>query len=155
MFGDDVNRSPQGLGVIHALRLLPARAGTRMGNSLTSNPNTGACKVAIQPIATLLEFHSMGTTKSEKFPDLNNQLALWAKAFDHPARIAIVEFLLKCESCICGDIVMELPLFISTKILTLWINRRNKKNCCLSAAVFLFRLLMINCIDYYLVSASL
>lgn len=56
----------------------------------------------------------MGTTKSEKFPDLNNQLAKWAKAFDHPARIAIIEHLLNCESCICGDIVMELPLSQST-----------------------------------------
>ena len=65
MFGDDVNRSPQGLGMIQALRLLPAWAGTRIGDSLTSNPNTGACKVAIQPIATLLDFHSMGKSTRE------------------------------------------------------------------------------------------
>ena len=28
----------------------------------------------------------------------------------HPARIAILEFLLEAKSCICGDIVNELPL---------------------------------------------
>ncbi|MBK9193338.1 MAG: winged helix-turn-helix transcriptional regulator, partial [Crocinitomicaceae bacterium] len=33
-----------------------------------------------------------------------------AKALGHPARIAIIEYLLKAESCICGDIVNELPL---------------------------------------------
>jgi DNA-binding transcriptional ArsR family regulator len=28
----------------------------------------------------------------------------------HPARVAILEYLLKAKSCICGDIVNELPL---------------------------------------------
>jgi ArsR family transcriptional regulator len=28
----------------------------------------------------------------------------------HPARIAIVEYLLKVNSCVCGDVVDELPL---------------------------------------------
>jgi DNA-binding transcriptional ArsR family regulator len=32
------------------------------------------------------------------------------KALGHPARIAIIEYLLKVDSCICGDIVNELPL---------------------------------------------
>ena len=32
------------------------------------------------------------------------------KALSHPARIAIVDYLLKVDSCICGDIVNELPL---------------------------------------------
>jgi DNA-binding transcriptional ArsR family regulator len=32
------------------------------------------------------------------------------KALSHPARIAIVEYLLSVDSCICGDIVNELPL---------------------------------------------
>jgi DNA-binding transcriptional ArsR family regulator len=33
-----------------------------------------------------------------------------AKAMGHPARVAIIEHLLKVEACICGDIVNELPL---------------------------------------------
>jgi ArsR family transcriptional regulator len=32
------------------------------------------------------------------------------KALGHPARIAIIEYLLKVDSCICGDIVNELPM---------------------------------------------
>ena len=33
----------------------------------------------------------MGTTKSEKFNDDQNQIALLAKAFAHPARVAILQ----------------------------------------------------------------
>jgi ArsR family transcriptional regulator len=52
----------------------------------------------------------MGTTKTDSFTDQQNQLAVLAKAFGHPARIAIIEYLLKVDSCICGEIVNELPL---------------------------------------------
>ena len=52
----------------------------------------------------------MGASKSEQFSDNQNQIASIAKAFGHPARIAIIEYLLKVDSCICGDIVNELPL---------------------------------------------
>ncbi len=52
----------------------------------------------------------MGITKSEHFTEEQNQLANILKALGHPARIAIIEFLLEKKSCICGDIVNELPL---------------------------------------------
>ncbi|BDB56871.1 ArsR/SmtB family transcription factor [Flavobacterium ammonificans] len=52
----------------------------------------------------------MGITKTEHFTTTQNELAILAKAMGHPARIAIIEYLLKTESCICGDIVNELPL---------------------------------------------
>lgn len=52
----------------------------------------------------------MGVTKSDHFTDHQNELAILAKALGHPARIAIIEYLLKADSCICGDIVNELPL---------------------------------------------
>ncbi len=52
----------------------------------------------------------MGITKTECFTDEQNQLATLAKALGHPARIAIIQFLIKVNSCICGDIVNELPL---------------------------------------------
>lgn len=52
----------------------------------------------------------MGLTKSELFSAHQNRIAAIAKALAHPARIAIIEFLLKSKSCICGDIVNELPL---------------------------------------------
>jgi len=52
----------------------------------------------------------MGLTKSEQFTEKQNELAMLLKALAHPARIAIIEVLLKTENCICGDIVDELPL---------------------------------------------
>lgn len=52
----------------------------------------------------------MGVTKSDFFTDEQNRIASIAKALGHPARIAIIEYLLKVNECICGDIVNELPL---------------------------------------------
>ena len=52
----------------------------------------------------------MGTTKTEHFTDEQNELAILAKAIGHPARIAIIQHLIKVNSCMCGDIVHELPL---------------------------------------------
>ncbi|MEO8473204.1 MAG: metalloregulator ArsR/SmtB family transcription factor [Chryseolinea sp.] len=56
----------------------------------------------------------MGLTKTEEFTKSQNDLALVAKALGHPARIAILQFLIEKKSCICGDIVEELPLSQST-----------------------------------------
>lgn len=56
----------------------------------------------------------MGTSKSEHFSTKENQIALIAKALGHPARIAILEYLAKVDTCICGDIVNELPLAQAT-----------------------------------------
>ncbi len=53
---------------------------------------------------------TMGATKTDHFSDRQNDLAVLAKALGHPARIAIMEYLLSVDSCICGDIVDELPL---------------------------------------------
>ena len=52
----------------------------------------------------------MGATKTDHFSEKQNEMAQLAKALGHPARIAIVEYLLKVDTCICGDIVNELPL---------------------------------------------
>lgn len=52
----------------------------------------------------------MGATKTDHFTDKQNAIAILAKALGHPARIAIIEYLLKVDACICGDIVNELPL---------------------------------------------
>jgi DNA-binding transcriptional ArsR family regulator len=52
----------------------------------------------------------MGATKTEHFTDRQNRLAILNKALGHPARIAIVDYLLQVDACICGDIVNELPL---------------------------------------------
>jgi len=52
----------------------------------------------------------MGASKSDFFSEEQNELASLFKALAHPARVAIIEYLLKVDTCICGDIVNELPL---------------------------------------------
>jgi ArsR family transcriptional regulator len=54
--------------------------------------------------------YKMGASKTEHFTEKQNQIAVLTKALGHPARIAIIEYLLKTESCICGDIVNEIAL---------------------------------------------
>lgn len=56
----------------------------------------------------------MGATKSFEFSARENRLAKYAKALGHPARIAILKLLATKQTCICGDIVNELPLSQST-----------------------------------------
>lgn len=56
----------------------------------------------------------MGISKSDLFTDQYNQIASIAKALAHPARVAILDFLAQKGSCICGDIVLELPLAQAT-----------------------------------------
>jgi DNA-binding transcriptional ArsR family regulator len=56
----------------------------------------------------------MGATKSEEFTLKDNRIANYAKALAHPARVAILNLLIKKKACICGDIVDELPLSQST-----------------------------------------
>ena len=56
----------------------------------------------------------MGATKSYEFSAKENKLAGIAKALAHPARIAILNLLAHRQTCVCGDIVDELPLSQST-----------------------------------------
>jgi predicted transcriptional regulator len=56
----------------------------------------------------------MGATKTEVFTEQQNRLADLAKAFAHPARVAILQHLVKTQSCICGDLVDVLPLSQAT-----------------------------------------
>lgn len=56
----------------------------------------------------------MGLTKTEIFTDKQNKLAQMMKALGHPARIAIIQHLVKSQACICGDLVEELGLAQAT-----------------------------------------
>jgi len=56
----------------------------------------------------------MGSSKVASFNKQQNLIAGWAKALAHPARIAILEVIISKKSCICGEIVNELPLAQST-----------------------------------------
>ena len=52
----------------------------------------------------------MGLTKTEIFTDEQNRLAVMLKAMAHPARIAILQQIIKANTCICGDLADELGL---------------------------------------------
>lgn len=56
----------------------------------------------------------MGLNKKEEFSDTEQNLAAFAKAMAHPARIAILKVLAERNECICGQIVEILPLAQST-----------------------------------------
>ena len=56
----------------------------------------------------------MGLTKSEIFTEKQNKLAQMMKALAHPARIAIIQQMVKSRACICGDLVEELGLAQAT-----------------------------------------
>jgi ArsR family transcriptional regulator len=46
--------------------------------------------------------------------EADEELAAFAKALGHPARVQIVRMLVRRQACVCGDIVDVLPLAQST-----------------------------------------
>lgn len=56
----------------------------------------------------------MGITKTDLFTKEQNELASMAKVLAHPARIAIIQHLVKANSCINGTLVQELGLAQAT-----------------------------------------
>lgn len=57
---------------------------------------------------------TMGITKTNLFTQEQNQLANFAKVLGHPARIAIIQHLVKANTCINSDLVQELGLAQAT-----------------------------------------
>ncbi len=56
----------------------------------------------------------MGITKSNLFTEEQNHLSAIAKVLGHPARLAIIEYLLNANQCINSDLVNELGLAQAT-----------------------------------------
>lgn len=56
----------------------------------------------------------MAVARKEDFPDKDLILADWCKALSHPARLAILRTLAARGECICGELVLDLPLAQST-----------------------------------------
>ncbi|ALM08173.1 ArsR family transcriptional regulator [Sediminicola sp. YIK13] len=52
----------------------------------------------------------MGTTKTQIFTTAQNELATIFKVLSNPARIAIIQYISRQQSCICNDIVEEIGL---------------------------------------------
>lgn len=56
----------------------------------------------------------MATNKKSEFEPIDQKFAAFAKVLGHPARIAILRILANRGTCICGEIVEDLPLAQST-----------------------------------------
>ena len=56
----------------------------------------------------------MASNKREQFTAAQQQTAAIAKALGHPARVAIMQLLAQREACVCGELVLALPLSQST-----------------------------------------
>ena len=56
----------------------------------------------------------MGATKTEIFTEKQNRLALMMRAMAHPARIAILQELIRTRACVCGELVNDLGLAQAT-----------------------------------------
>jgi len=56
----------------------------------------------------------MAIHKKDEFSQKEQDLAVFAKALSHPARIAILKVLAQKNGCICGELVDMLPLAQST-----------------------------------------
>ena len=85
----------------------------------------------------------MGASKVDIYSSSINEIATIAKVFSHPARVAILQYISKQESCICNDIVEEIGLAQATIFQRLNIERfqelqslfnsffnQTKSNCC-------------------------
>ena len=58
--------------------------------------------------------NKMGITKTDLYSDLQNEVANAAKAFSHPARVAILQYILRTNACINSDLVQEVGLAQAT-----------------------------------------
>jgi DNA-binding transcriptional ArsR family regulator len=56
----------------------------------------------------------MGLIKTDLFTARQNRIAGLARVLGHPARIAILQYLLKQNACVCGGLVEELGLAQAT-----------------------------------------
>ena len=58
--------------------------------------------------------NTMGITRTDLFTEEQNELAETARVLGHPARIAILQHLLRANTCINSDLVQELGLAQAT-----------------------------------------
>jgi len=65
-------------------------------------------------IFAIKDKETMAIHKKEEFSQKEQDLAAFAKALSHPARIAILKMLAQKNECICGELVEVLPLAQST-----------------------------------------
>jgi len=56
----------------------------------------------------------MALARTEDFSKMETDISEFAKALSHPAKIAILTTLARRRECICGELVIDLPLAQST-----------------------------------------
>ena len=56
----------------------------------------------------------MLVSNKDRYTEQQKHIALFAKAFGHPARVSILQHLFKIDACVCGDLVDEIGLAQST-----------------------------------------
>ncbi len=56
----------------------------------------------------------MGITKIENYTADQVELAQLLKVLGHPARVAIIQSIIRTNTCVCGDLVTEIGLAQST-----------------------------------------
>lgn len=56
----------------------------------------------------------MEVSKKYEYTEEQNAIALYGKAFGHPARVAILQELFEIDTCYCGDLVHKIGLAQST-----------------------------------------
>ncbi len=56
----------------------------------------------------------MGLTKTENYTEEQLQIAKMMKVMGHPARVSILQSIIKTQTCVCGDLVTEIGLAQST-----------------------------------------
>ncbi len=67
-----------------------------------------------QKYVVCLQHKYNGMNKSEVFDEKLQELARFARAISHPARLAILQYLAETRTCISGDISQNLPLSRTT-----------------------------------------
>lgn len=62
----------------------------------------------------ILRYNSMGLTKTKDLSSREVEIAEYCRVLGSPARIAILNLIIKQKACVCGELVDQLPLAQST-----------------------------------------
>src|SRR5512133_2918273 len=90
------------------------RRGLRRPPGHRRNTNVPTTALKKDPCSPAPVPRDVPDTRPVEGLEADEELATLAKALGHPARVQIMRLLVRRESCICGDIVDELPLAQST-----------------------------------------
>lgn len=70
--------------------------------------------IQLYQLNRIFAIKDMALNKKSEFSSANQEIALFAKALSHPARVDILQHLSLQTNCICGELVDKMPLAQST-----------------------------------------